>query len=232
MLNLSAQSRANFIDLASGVDAELAKSKPTQELETERSRQVNYLNFCKTNLTGGEDPCGEGITWKHILACYTKNLIFGSNIKNLDLRADTVELYLRAVNKLFTQRGFVEPVNFKDPRDKSVQLVTNLQKWEKIPCRREPLTPEMIEIIITNGKKAPPDLFEAAMADWTRIGIYNGQRLAEFGQRKQCEVDYHETPSGKKIMKALTAESIKVYSKKGLIPDPTKAKGQGVKFSM
>ena len=208
MPDLSAKSRANFLDLASGVDSELAKLRPARELATQRSRQINYLMFCKLKLTGGEDPCGNGVTWQHMVVCYTRNLVYGSNIRNLDLRAETVELYLKAVSKLFTQRGFDSPVDFRNPVDKSIRIIENVRRWQKVPNRREALTPEMIELIISNGRRANPDSFEAAMADWVSVGIYNGQRLAEFGQKKQFEIDYHETPQGRRIMKASLQEIV------------------------
>jgi len=38
------------------------------------------------------------------------------------------------------------------------------------------------------------DGFIAAMTDWTTLGRFIGQRLAEFGQKTQSRADYHKTP--------------------------------------
>lgn len=214
MPSFSAESRATLASLASRADKEISNSRSIRDIETERSRQIDYLRFCKLKLLGGEDPCGTGIDYEKLLACYTTYLVDGNNIKNLELRAETVKLYLSAVNALFKARGFPPPVNFKDPHNRPAQLYRNCKKWQKLPARRHPLTPQMFSIMFTLAAKGGPDSFAASLLDWALVGRGMGQRCAEFGQKKQFVAEFHQTPRGVLILKAFMAGDIKFYDAK------------------
>ena len=64
-------------------------------------------------------------------------------------------------------------------------ILKELKRWESVPNRREPVTKEMVEYIISKGKsmsKGNPDNLYSAMADWLILGEQTGFRRNEWAQ--------------------------------------------------
>ena len=138
-----------------------------------------------------------------------------------NLRSATLKGYLEAVNDLFTSRKFDKPTDFTCPRNKPGTIVKNLEKEEDIANRRSPLTDKMIAEMVKASEANNFDSFEAAIADWTLLGIYTGNRLAEYGQKTQTKVDLHVYPSGRSVIKAFTGEDFRFYDRhNNIINDP------------
>ena len=65
-----------------------------------------------------KDPCGNEPGWESLVAIYTGFLQYGVNYTNKDgLQDATLAGYAKAVNKLFTLRGFTALVNLSDPEN-------------------------------------------------------------------------------------------------------------------
>ena len=157
------------------------------------------------------------------MACFTRHIIGGSNIKDMQLRAETVELYIKAVNALFAARGFPEPVDFGNASDPSVTLISNVERWQKIPNRRSPITPQMFVEMMKHAESCGPDSFEAATCDWSLVGRYQGLRTGEFAQKKQLMQEFHKTPNKTLILKAFCRHDVQIIDDRDdLVPDPDK----------
>ena len=82
-----------------------------------------------------KDPCGDEPGYKKIVGMYIGFLQYGVNYTNKDrLRAATLAGYAKAVNNLFTLRGFTSPVNFSDPENWAGMKIMNHQKKRTSQC--------------------------------------------------------------------------------------------------
>jgi hypothetical protein len=75
-------------------------------------------------------------------------------------------------------------------------VYTEMKRWEGVALRQEPFTLEMLK---AQEKKvldtqAPFLSFDAAFADWSEVGIFNGQRRCEWAQESG-----HSDPDAPKI---------------------------------
>ena len=62
-------------------------------------------------------------------------------------------------------------------------VLHELKRWEKMPNRREPVTTEMIEFIVTKGKTyKDQDNIYSSMGDWLILGEQAGCRRLEWAQ--------------------------------------------------
>ena len=83
--------------------------------------------------------------WESLIGVYIGFLQYGANYTNKDgLQATTLAGYAKAVNKLFTLRGFAPPVNLSDPDNPAGVKITNHQKEEDIAVQRYPLNAEIL----------------------------------------------------------------------------------------
>ena len=152
-----------------------------------------------------QDPCAIGTVAECVLSTYTKLLIEGNNIKNKDmLRSDTVRAYLQQINILYTKRGRPAPIpNFQTSPHFAAVLYRNLKAEEDIAAQRSPLSPQMVAEILRIGKKADPLSLESLMLDVVVMSRKIGPRAAEFAQKVQSRPEYHEYPSGRRVIKAM-----------------------------
>ena len=59
------------------------------------------------------------------------------------------------------------------------------------------------------------DSKQNCLFDVVCIGWFIGPRVSEYAQRSPLKVDYHVYPSGKKVIKAFTADDFAFYDKSG-----------------
>ena len=79
------------------------------------------------------NPYSDEPGWELLIGVYIGFLQYGFNYTNKDgLRAATLAGYAKAVNKLFTLRGFSPPVDLSDPDNPTGVKITNHQKEEDI----------------------------------------------------------------------------------------------------
>ena len=72
-------------------------SKSDNVIETKQARQAHFIGWFRKKQK--KDVCGNQPGWMHIIACYGKDLMLGSNWDNKnELRSKTVRGYSNAVN--------------------------------------------------------------------------------------------------------------------------------------
>ena len=157
-----------------------------------------------------------------LVTCYIKSLIAGVSIRNKDsIRSETVKAYAKQVNELHHLRNLPPPIQMRQRDNDPGRLINNLNNEETIARRRRPLTDEMAAEIIRIAEESESLSFEAAVGDIVKMARQIGPRAAEFAQTTSKKPDYHKYPSGRRVIKALCANNIKCYTKKGkLIKTP------------
>ena len=82
-----------------------------------------------------KDQCGNKPGYDLIVGMYVGFLQYGVNYTNKDgLRVTTVAGYAKAVNTLFTLRGFTSPVELSDPDNLAGIKIINQQKYPALNC--------------------------------------------------------------------------------------------------
>jgi len=127
---------------------------------------------------------------KNLQMCmYTIHLATGNSLWCRRIKAGTIKQYVLDVARFLARAG-EHPI---DPRktldqtgmDPTLQnIYKELERWEKVPDRREPFTAEMLAAMsdtATFGQHAP-DSSWAACQDWFHLGLRLGLRLSEWAQ--------------------------------------------------
>lgn len=120
------------------------------------------------------------------MAIYARFLADGNSIHCQSMKLATIQKYVQTTAQflsLFDPRG-------QDPRctedgklcPELTSIYKELNRWESIPDRREPFTIDMLVYIESIAKNSNPDSIQAAMADWSCIGLFTGMRLTEWAQ--------------------------------------------------
>ena len=165
------------------------------------------------------DPCGDDTEYELLAAIYIKFLQFGVNYTNKDgLRAQTLGGYATAISNLFKFRGFRTPIDTSDPNNYGGILIANHKKEEDIAAQRYPLTSAIFAELgkrasLSNSADSEPHM----IFDITCLGRSIGPRLGEYVQTSPNKIDYHIYPSGKKVIKAFTANDFAFYDSDGNI---------------
>jgi len=164
-----------------------------------------------------KDPCGNEPGWESLIGIYIGFLQYGVNYTNKDgLRAATLAGYAKAINKLFTLRGFTAPVNLSDPENPAGAKIANHQKEEDIAVQRYPLNSKILAHLATMASASSSiDSEKNLLFDMTCLGRFIGPRVSEYAQTSAKKVDVHTYPSGKKVIKAFTADDFVFYDKAG-----------------
>ncbi len=125
-----------------------------------------------------------------VLALYAMHLGSGNTLLCQTIRVDTLKRYIHHVSSWLALFGeYPRDFRYDNPGDsrfsKLLQAVYDeLQRWEKVPDRREPFTPYMLAILRGRVTKLGDATFslEAALLDWFTIGLFTGHRLSEWAQ--------------------------------------------------
>ena len=84
-----------------------------------------------------KDPCGNKLGYEKIVGMYIGFLQYGVSYTNKDgLCVTTLAGYAKAVNTLFTLRGFTSPVDLSDPDNVANMKIMNHQKEEDTAVQR------------------------------------------------------------------------------------------------
>ena len=103
-----------------------------------------------------KDPCGDEPGRDLLVGTYIGFLQYGVNYTNKDgLRAATLAGYAKAVNTLFTLRGFPPPIDLSDPENYAGMKIMNHQKEEDIAVQRYPLNSEILAKLATMASSSP-----------------------------------------------------------------------------
>jgi hypothetical protein len=113
------------------VDQEMAQSQRGPEIETEAAWQAHYIKWAE--IFGIPDPSGPVQGYQQIVAIYIKYIQCGTNYNNKQVLCLTrVQVYAKAVNKLFELQKFALPADLMDQNNIIAMLVNNLLKKEDI----------------------------------------------------------------------------------------------------
>jgi hypothetical protein len=131
-----------------------------------------------------ENACIKRCNWQ--LALYATHLATGTNLVFRSIKAATISQYLQDVARFLSRFSNRDPRK-EDPTRKDIAPCINsvtkeVQRWEKMPNRREPLTIEMLDSIISRCENLPHDSFLSTFKDWATCGLYAGFRLSEWAE--------------------------------------------------
>jgi hypothetical protein len=102
----------------------------------------------------------------------------------------------------------------------------NHQKEEDIAVQRYPLNSEILAKLATTASSSRSiDSEKNLMFDMTCLGRFIGPRVSEYAQTSAKKVDYHVYPSGKRVIKAFTANDFVFFDKSGHTLDLTDDSG-------
>ena len=194
------------------------------DIETQAARQAHYIKWAE--LHDIHDPCGPQEGWQRVVTIYIEYVILGINYTNkTGVRAATIRGYAESVNTLFVLRGFQPPADFDDPNNMVTILASNLKKEEDVAHQRSLLDNHIfakLQAMATKSKSQ--DSAESVFLNTVALGRITGHRLSEYAQNKQNKVKWHEYPSGKRVIKAFTANDFTFFdSSRMRITDLAKA---------
>jgi len=197
----------------------MAMSRRDKDIETTAARQSHYILWCK--MMGIPDPCGPDPGYVQIAAMYLKHLQFGVNYTNKDgLRAAIFSGYATAIGLLLSFQGFNPPVVMADLNNEGACIISNCKKQEDVALQRLPLNNRIFaELQRSAINLKSPDSEKHTLFDVTCMGRFIGPRVSEVGQTSPTKIDYHVYPSGKKVMKAFTANDFVFFDGSGHIID-------------
>jgi len=155
------------------------------------------------------DPVGPQKGWAFVVACYIKYVMLGVNYKNIKIiRSATCKGYAESVSRLFALRGYPNPVDLADESNYTRLIVHHLEREEDVAKQRKPLDSKIFAEAKRMADEASEDSLEAVCFNAIAVARILGLRRSEHVQTKKDEVDYHEYPSGKKVIKALIGNDI------------------------
>ena len=121
-----------------------------------------------------------------IMACYTVSLCNDQTLRNERIRSGTVNEYLKAAARLSAPREKLDPTkNAFGQKSTFIKAILDEHKrWEKMPNRREPLTPNMVYAFASTIQSEHIDSKNKALYDWLVLALYLGPRKSEWCQDK------------------------------------------------
>ena len=182
---------------------------------TRRTRRLHFYMFLHNmGVDMNDDPFMERWEQKRriwTMALYASHLCTGNTIQGKAIRTDTVKDYLRDVATFIYCQIDVDPryeagKNHLAPPIQKV--ISEYQRFEKIPNRREPWTVEMQlfldEMVSALTYDGAEDSMDAAVADFTAFGLSAGIRRSEWVQptKKHSGLDQAEVKDKTNIIGA------------------------------
>lgn len=166
--------------------------KPPKAARHIRNQRIHYLMYA-TNMKWTDDLllCKDTTSQERKnfqMAMYAWHLGTGGSLLCRHITVKSIRTYLQKVAiflRLF-HKEMLDP-RFQFPNDKIMakpinSILAELQRYEKVPNKREPFTLEMLDFIKHQASLADPDSLIAALADWFEIGLFGGNRLSEWAQ--------------------------------------------------
>ena len=120
------------------------------------------------------------------MACYAVVLCNDETLRNERIRSGTVNEYLKAATRLSAPRAKLDPTKNAFGQ-KSAFIKVNLdehKRWEKIPNRREPTTPNMVYEFASTIQSEHLDSKNRALYDLLVVALYLGPRKSEWCRDK------------------------------------------------
>ncbi len=115
---------------------------------------------------------------------------------------------------LFKLQDMKPPIDVANPNNVSGILINNLVKEEDIARQRSPLDSAIFaELLRKSNVSCSLDSEQRTLFDLIVLGPYIGPRVSKYAQTTDKNVDYHVYPSGKKVIKAFTANNFCFFDK-------------------
>jgi hypothetical protein len=115
---------------------------------------------------------------------------------------------------LFKLQDMKPPINVANPNNVSGILINNLVKEEDIARQRSQLDSAIFaELLCKSNVSCSLDPEERTLFDLVVLGCYIGPCVSKYMQTTGKNVDYHVYPSGKKVIKAFTANNFCFFNK-------------------
>ena len=193
----------------------MAHSQYDKVIETQRARQAHYIKWCNQHHI--PDPCGQDVGYERIVAMYLKDVMSGANFQDIEtVRSKTARGYGDAVNTLFQKRGFPLPIRWSEAGNIPAVLVNNWSREEDVASQRSPLDNRIFAQLHAKASASEsPDSLDNLFFELLVLARYVGPRSSEYAQTKQSSCDYHTYPSGRKVVKAFTANDFSFYDEQG-----------------
>ena len=123
----------------------------------------------------------------YAMACYAIFLSTGHTLRAKNVKADTIRVYLKDAATLLHQFDDTDRDARKKPGDtKLAYMVTavlkEVEKFEKVPDRREPFTHVMLRLLKSKCAFDTDDTLQKVLYDWCTVGLQGGYRRAEWCQ--------------------------------------------------
>jgi hypothetical protein len=137
------------------------------------------------------------------LSMYAMHLATGSTLLCRQITLKTIKEYVKAAASFIAlgsrQTDFRKENQTDTQMCQSLQAVyKELERWEKIPNRREPFTLEMLDQLDDTIKKQciDQDSLQGALADWFTTCLFLGSRKSEWAQDagKSALEQYKKSP--------------------------------------
>ena len=195
-------------------------------VQTRRTRRYHFYMFLQ-NM--GIDDDYFMATWSQdrriwTMALYASHLCTGKTIRNKAIRASTVKEYLHDVATFILCNTGVDP-RFEKGEYKLAEpiqkVLTEYERWEKQPNRRAPWTVAMQQhldkVVATEQSLHGDNGFQAAISDWTGLGLSTGMRRSEWVQpdNKHSMLDNPAQHDDLKIIMAFLPGDWEFYDMRG-----------------
>ena len=125
-----------------------------------------------------------------VAAMYAIHVGSGSNLYFRQIRSNTVKNYVNDMASLVGMASAYRDIRKDNPTDTKVgriltSVYNELRRYESVPNRHEPFTPEMLNCARQLAARSPSNVsLESALADWYEIGLLAGLRKSECAQDK------------------------------------------------
>ena len=163
----------------------------------------------------------------YAMACYAIFLSTGHTLRAKNVKADTIRVYLKDAATLLHQFDDTDRDARKLPGEtKLAYMVTavlkEVEKFEKVPDRREPFTHAMLRLLKSKCAFDKGDTLRKALSDWFAVSLTGGYRRAEW-----CQDRHNYTPGREEYIpesslrdvarrvKAFTLSDITFFDKNG-----------------
>jgi hypothetical protein len=128
----------------------------------------------------------------YLVACFVISLTKGETIQGRSIRYATMRNYVKAISKLYTDRGAESP--YCADVDYITLVLKAVKKYERMKHRRDMIHDEMAHLIEAARPSWSNDSLQAAIADWVYLGRFAGFRSIEWCQKSSTRITKVDAP--------------------------------------
>ena len=177
-----------------------SSGRNTKEFGTLRSRFIHYLMFAY-GMNWDDDPLMATMSIRRAnlqLALYAAHLGSGETLLHRAIRVGTVKRYIADIAFIFRRiHKVARDVRYANPHDPKLcpelnAVFKELERYEKMPNRRDPFTPEMLHYQMKRAQELGHHgllSLLSAIADWSEVNLFIGARLTEWAQPDNRHTD-------------------------------------------